>query len=128
MSKLAGIHSNADLFTGAIIIWITDNACPVGYTRVDVYDNDYIAAGSSVSTHGELVHQHVSVGHSHAPTATNTGVAAAYATPGAGANQTVEELYTHTFAPVSSGGTAVAVDNKNSPGLAKVDVLLCKKD
>ena len=127
MSKLAGYRSNADLFIGAIIIWVENNVCPVGFSRVDLYDNSYIVAGSSVSTHGELAHEHVSVGHTHAPTATNTGEQNTTKAQGAGASVSVEDI-THTFAPTSSGGTAAAVDSANSPGLAKVDVLLCQKD
>ncbi len=128
MAKLAGLRSNADLFTGAIIIWVENNVCPAGYSRVDTYDNKYLVAGDSVETLGELVHQHIGDSHYHVPTATTTGLQTTTKGISGGAAQTVEQLGSHTFSAVQSGGTGAAIDNANSPGLAKVDVLICRKD
>ena len=131
MSLLAGekITIDADLPSGAIIFWTQDNNCPSGYTRITAYDDSYIAAGAAVSTNPATAHAHTGNSHSHTTTAVNTGAKTGdTATAGGISAVDVEKETYHPYSSTTSGSQTAAVDSAASPGLQKVDVLLCKKN
>jgi hypothetical protein len=123
---LAFNQLDAVLNSGDIILWISSNVCPSGYTKIISYYGKYLYANNVAASADGASHNHTGISHYHSNPTGDSGSTSAitnYTGTGSYANERFHSL------PAGDVSTETGFLSSTNPvELSHVKVVLCKKD